>query len=239
MALVEPSNFQATVTKPVTKPAGNPAAKGETKPAAKGEPRYSSHMWLTPANALTFVRMASTPLILVLIARRKFDFLTFALWFLLCVTDWMDGLLARRYGVSKSGAFLDPLADKLLVLGAMIMLVVKHDLWWLPVALMAFREVAMSIYRSVVSRQGISIPASHPAKYKTLAQQCCVGFAIAPWIGVHWHWIAQILLWVSVALTLYTGGQYFFEGRRRALSARAVAAAAAAAGAHEPSYEGP
>jgi CDP-diacylglycerol---glycerol-3-phosphate 3-phosphatidyltransferase len=177
------------------------------------EPNYSSHEFLTPANLLTFGRMAATPLVLVLIAQRKFDYLTLVLWIVVCMTDWFDGILARRYGVSKSGAFLDPLADKLLVLGGMIVLVFKKEFWFLPVVLIAIREIAMSVYRSVVGTKGVSIPARRSAKYKTFTQQCCVGFAIAPWIGQHARWTGLLLLWVSVALTLYTGAQYFMAAR--------------------------
>jgi CDP-diacylglycerol---glycerol-3-phosphate 3-phosphatidyltransferase len=177
------------------------------------EPNYSSHAFLTPANLLTFGRMAATPVVLVLIAQRKFDFVTLALWGVVCMTDWFDGILARRYGVSKSGAFLDPLADKLLVLGAMVVLVFKREFWIVPVALIAVREIAMSVYRSVVGTKGVSIPARQSAKYKTFVQQICVTFAIMPWVGQHANWIGQVLLWVSVALTLYTGAQYFFAAR--------------------------
>jgi CDP-diacylglycerol---glycerol-3-phosphate 3-phosphatidyltransferase len=177
------------------------------------EPSYSSHTWLTPANALTALRLAATPVVLILIAQRRFDALTLALWIVVCVTDWADGILARRYGVSKSGAFLDPLADKILVLGAMIVLVAKKEFAVLPVVLIAGREIAMSVYRSIVSRKGVSIPARKSAKYKTFAQQVCVSFAVAPWFGQRASWIAQVLLWVSVALTIYTGMQYFNAAR--------------------------
>lgn len=182
------------------------------------EPQYSSHLLLTPANGLTFLRLASTPIMLAIIAQRRVDFATEALWFVLCATDWVDGKLARRYGVSKSGAFLDPLADKFLVLGAMGMLVFKHVFWLLPVALIAFREISMSVYRSVVSRKGVSIPARQSAKYKTFVQQLSVAFALLPWVGNHAIWIAVSLLWVAVALTLATGWMYYRDGRREAIA---------------------
>lgn len=178
------------------------------------EPNYSSHALLTPANGLTFLRMVFTPIMLVMIRNDRTGWPTLTLWIVLCMSDLVDGKLARMYGVSKSGAFLDPLADKFLVLGAMVMLVVAHQFWWLPVALIAFREVAMSVYRSAVAKGGTSIPASKPAKYKTLTQQLAVGFALAPWIGIHATWTAQILLWVSVALTLATGAQYLRAARQ-------------------------
>jgi CDP-diacylglycerol--glycerol-3-phosphate 3-phosphatidyltransferase len=180
-------------------------------------------MLLTPANGLTFLRLASTPIMLGMIHANRVDFLTFWLWFVLCATDWVDGKLARRYGVSKSGAFLDPLADKFLVLGAMTTLVVMHVFWFLPVLLIAAREIAMSVYRSVVGAQGVSIPARRSAKYKTFVQQLSVAFALLPWVAVHASWTAQSLLWLGVALTLGTGWLYFSDarqGRRRLRSSQ-------------------
>ena len=77
------------------------------------------------------------------------------LWFALCATDGIDGWLARRHGTTRSGAFLDPLADKVLVLGAMFALGRSRRFWWLPVALIAVREIGISLYRSMAGRQGI------------------------------------------------------------------------------------
>lgn len=180
----------------------------------RAEPNYSSHMLLTPANGLTFLRLASTPIMLLLIHRQRVDIATFSLWFVLCATDWVDGKLARRFGVSKSGAFLDPLADKFLVIGAMTVLVVEHVFSWVPVALIAAREVAMSLYRSIVVTKGVSIPARKLAKYKTAVQQLAVAFALLPWVGHHATWVAVVLLWAAVALTLTTGWMYLHDARR-------------------------
>ena len=91
-----------------------------------------------------------------------------AAWAVLCTTDLFDGVLARRHGRTRSGAFLDPLADKVLVLGGMSTLVIAGSLWWVPVAIIAVREVAMSVYRTYVGRRGVSVPANRPAKVKTL-----------------------------------------------------------------------
>ena len=103
------------------------------------------------------------------------------LWFVLCATDGIDGYLARRHGTTRSGAFLDPLADKVLVLGAMFSLVGNGVFWWCRSLIIAAREVVISVYRSVRRRQrGVSVPASQLAKYKTLCQQLAVGFALLP-----------------------------------------------------------
>lgn len=182
--------------------------------AATKVPRFDPSAWVTPANALTVVRMALTPVVLVLMASLRYDLGTFALWFVLCWTDYFDGILARRFGTTRSGAFLDPLADKFMSLGAMVVLVVKGVYAWPWVALIAVREVAITMYRTFVGAKGVSIPARQSAKWKTFTQQSTVGFSIMPWVGMHASWIGQILLIASVVLTLVSGAQYLFDARR-------------------------
>ncbi|MGH9282788.1 MAG: CDP-alcohol phosphatidyltransferase family protein, partial [Acidimicrobiales bacterium] len=103
----------------------------------------------TPANALTVARVLVTPALLAIILDGGASWPALVFWIALCLTDWADGYLARRHGVTRSGAFLDPLADKVLVLGALFALVAKGAFWWLPVALITVREVAISIYRAL------------------------------------------------------------------------------------------
>jgi CDP-diacylglycerol--glycerol-3-phosphate 3-phosphatidyltransferase len=158
--------------------------------------------------------VVATPLLLVWIAGSGASWSALALWIALSLTDGIDGFLARRHGATTSGAFLDPLADKFLVLGAMFTLVGTHAFWWLPVTLIALREVAMSVYRSVVGRWGISIPARRSAKLKTVVQDLAVGFALLPGLGDDHLGVARVVLWAAVVLTLFTGYQYFREGRR-------------------------
>src|SRR2546421_9648846 len=102
----------------------------------------------TPANAVTIARLLATPLLLVLMASDDADLRwpVFVLWVLLSCTDGLDGYLARKMGTTRSGAFLDPLADKFLVLGAMGVLVGRERFWWLPVVIIAAREIAISLY---------------------------------------------------------------------------------------------
>jgi CDP-diacylglycerol--glycerol-3-phosphate 3-phosphatidyltransferase len=126
----------------------------------------------------------------------------------------LRGRLARRHGTTRSGAFLDPLADKILVLGAMVALVAKGVLWWLPVAVIAVREVALSAYRSYVGRRGVSVPARLQAKVKTWVQAVAVGLAIAPVSGDGYRDFRVGVLWAAVALTVVTGVQYLWDGRR-------------------------
>ena len=167
---------------------------------------------VTPANAFTIGRVVLTPVLLVLILGVGASWPALAL----SLTDGIDGFLARRQGATRSGAFLDPLADKFLVLGAMVCLVSTDVFGWVPVALIAVREVAMSVYRAVAGREGVSIPASRTAKWKTAVQDLAVGLALLPGIGDDRPGVARVVLWVAVGLTLYTGAEYWRGARRRA-----------------------
>lgn len=86
------------------------------------------------------------------------SWVAFVLWFVLCSSDGIDGYLARRHGATRSGAFLDPLADKVLVLGAMFTLVSRDVYWALPVLIIAAREVAISMYRVLVGAKESACP---------------------------------------------------------------------------------
>lgn len=172
------------------------------------------------ANAITVARLALSPLMFVLIPSDGMgSWPAFVLWFALCSSDGIDGYIARRRGPTVSGAFLDPLADKVLVLGAMIVLVIYDVFWVVPVAIIATRELVISGYRIVAGGRGVSVPASRMAKYKTLAQQLAVGFAILPWTAVDATWLWNGLLWAAVVLALVSGAQYFFYARQPAHTA--------------------
>lgn len=137
----------------------------------------------------------------------------FLLWFVLCVSDGIDGWLARRHGTTTLGTFLDPLADKVLVLGAMFTLVSRNMFWIVPVVIIAARELIISLYRSFVGAKGVSVPASKLAKWKTVTQQLSVGFAIAPLTSMDAKWLWNGLLWISVVLALVSAAQYFWRAR--------------------------
>ena len=167
----------------------------------------------TWANAVTVARMLLAPLLFNLIDGKKGSWFVLAMWMALCSTDFIDGWLARRHGTTRSGAFLDPLADKVLVLGAMITLVHERVFWLVPVALIAGREFLISVYRSAVGARGVSVPASRGAKAKTVAQQFAVAFALLPLTARAATWTWLWLLWVAVVLTLWTGVQYLRNAR--------------------------
>ncbi len=197
-------------------------------------PTFGPSALLTPANAITVVRLLATPVLIVLILRWGASWFTFVFGGILAFSDGIDGWVARKQGSTRSGAFLDPLADKVAVLGALAALVAKGIVWWLPVAIIAVREIAMSVYRSVVGRQGVSIPASRTAKIKTLVQDLAIGACLAPPLAGRWT-LLNAGMWVATVLTVWTGVEYWVDGRRmlaeRAAAARTDAAQSDADGA--------
>jgi CDP-diacylglycerol---glycerol-3-phosphate 3-phosphatidyltransferase len=130
----------------------------------------------TWANAITVSRLLVSPLMFAIIPDDNVgSWAATGLWFVLCLSDLIDGNLARRQGVTRSGAFLDPLADKVCVLGAMFVLVDRGMFSVWLVGIIATREIAISLYRVFAGAKGVSVPASKAAKFKTFAQQVAVG----------------------------------------------------------------
>ena len=169
----------------------------------------------TWANAITVGRLLLSPLMFWAIpSDNQGSWVAFVLWFVLCASDGIDGYIARRHGTTSAGAFLDPLADKVLVLGAMFTLVAHDIFWWVPVAIIAAREVAISAYRIIKSGRGVSVPASKLGKYKTVVQQFAVAFALFPPTALAATWTWQVLLWVAVVLTVVSGAQYLWHAMK-------------------------
>src|SRR3954451_10218912 len=145
---------------------------------------YSPHS-MSPADQLTVARALSVPIVVVLYA---WNFHGHAYWAtaVFCVamaTDWLDGRLARRHGRSSSlGSLLDPIADKVLVLGALVMLVgLGVDPAWM-VALIVVREVLITGLRQAAIERGVVLAARDLGKLKTWAQAVAAavgGFAAA------------------------------------------------------------
>ena len=170
----------------------------------------------TWANLVTVTRVLVAPLMFWLIPdHRNGNWLAFGVWFVLCSSDKVDGVLARRHGATTLGAFLDPLADKILILGAMFTLVSRDVYWIVPVAVIAVREIGISLYRTFVGSRGVSVPASRIAKLKTLTQQLSVGCAIAPLTARDTQWLWKSLLWIAVVLAVVSAAQYMWRAHAR------------------------
>jgi CDP-diacylglycerol--glycerol-3-phosphate 3-phosphatidyltransferase len=182
--------------------------------ASKVQGKFAPSALATPANAITTVRLLATLPVLVLIVQLGVSWVATVAWVAVASTDFLDGWVARRQGATTSGAFLDPLADKVLVLGALAALAATGLASWVPVVLIGGRELAISGYRSVVARHGVSVPARPLAKAKTAAQDIAVGLILLPLTGLHHRWIGQSVLWLSVALALVSGAQYLLDSRR-------------------------
>ncbi len=119
-------------------------------PLAERVRRFGETAILTRANVVTIARLVFTIPVLALILDEGSSWLTFSGWFVLSVTDGLDGWIARRDGTTRSGAFLDPLADKVLVLGGFFSLAIDGSFAWLPVIIVAVRELGMT-YSSFMS----------------------------------------------------------------------------------------
>lgn len=183
----------------------------------------------TPANALTAARLLAAPVFVALIVTQGATWTTVAVGVAVAGSDGVDGWLARRHGTTRSGAFLDPLADKFVVLGAFFALAAQGHLPWEPVLLIAVREVGMSAYRSWVGRRGVSIPARRSAKLKTLVQDLAIATCLVP-PSAGEHGLQLAAVWLAAALTLVSGAQYVWDGRRAVRRSSPASAGSSAGG---------
>lgn len=142
-------------------------------------------------------------------------------------TDWVDGFLARRWGAtSKWGAILDPIADKVLITGAILGVLTSGSLTMIaiPCGLILFREFAVSALREALPDHA-ELPVTALAKWKTTVQLVALGAyqLILLWdgFGLPLEWqppfqdFAYFLIWLAAIITLWTGWQYFKDARRQ------------------------
>ncbi len=173
----------------------------------------------SPPNRLTLLRIASIPGIIVLLhfPGRLTLFLAALMFSVAAVTDALDGYWARRSGmVSTLGKIMDPVADKLLMSSGFIMLASNG---WVPawvVCVIIGRELAVTGLRNVIAEKGEDLSASMLGKYKT-------GFQIAaiiplllhyPYLGIRFHAIGSVFLWLALIFTVWSGVDYFFRYRK-------------------------
>jgi CDP-diacylglycerol---glycerol-3-phosphate 3-phosphatidyltransferase len=166
--------------------------------------RFGPSALLTPANFVTLLRFALTVPLLQVIATDGVSWRATVGWIILASTDGLDGWLARRDGTTRSGAFLDPLADKFLAIGGLASLAAEGVFPWVAVILIGVREVGVSLYRTAAGRRGISMPARNLGKTKTVFQLVAVGWALCP-STADYSGLGLSILWVAVALTVVSG----------------------------------
>jgi len=167
----------------------------------------------TAANGVTVARLLATPVLVLIVLRATPSWAALLFWAAMALSDGVDGWLARRRGPSSSGAFLDPLADKCMVLGALVAMAALGKFTWVPVALLAGRELVITLYRVAVARHGVSVPARWVGKAKTLVEFITVGLVLLPvtWPSrVTWSHVA---LWLAVVLAWASAAQYLLDSR--------------------------
>jgi len=178
-----------------------------------GAPSFGPSALLTPANLITIVRLLLAPFAFWMIIRQESSWPLWTLWLLLTTTDSLDGYLARRQGTTRAGAFLDPLADKVLSLGGLWAMVLQGRFWWLPVVLITVREAFISAFRSYWGRRGLAVQASPIAKFKTFLQFGAVGWVVFP-LTTDLPWLADVFLWGGAAVAWISAVQYVAAGSR-------------------------
>lgn len=184
--------------------------------------RFGETAIKTPANAVTLIRLLfAIPVLVWILDESTATWGTFAGWCVLWVTDGLDGWLARRDGTTRSGAFLDPLADKVLVMGGLVTLAIRGDFAWLPVVIIGVREVFISVYRSMAARRGISMPARRLGKWKATIQYFAIAAALFP-PTADVPWVADTALWIAVVMTVVSGIDLVVNSARRAPDAPGV-----------------
>jgi CDP-diacylglycerol--glycerol-3-phosphate 3-phosphatidyltransferase len=130
------------------------------------------------------------------------------------LTDLLDGYIARRFHiVTTMGKFLDPIADKLIVNTAMILLIPIGRIPAWVVALMIIRDFAVDGIRNVASSEGLIIQASEHGKRKTLCQIFAVSALIIhhPFIGADAHTVGMVIIYIALALSILSGADYFLK----------------------------
>jgi len=187
------------------------------------ERTYGESALLTPANLMTAFRLLVSPVFIYLIIFYRISWWTVAVGALAAASDYFDGIVARRHGTTTSGAFLDPLADKVIILGSLYALIISrpHGLkaFIIPAVIITLREVWMSVYRARASRRGVSIPASRLAKWKTFVQDWAIAFCVIPFCAHH-TWLGVATIWLAALMTVYTGWRYYVDGKKVLARAR-------------------
>jgi CDP-diacylglycerol--glycerol-3-phosphate 3-phosphatidyltransferase len=177
-------------------------------------------------NLLTLARVAAVPLIVIIMLSdsRAAGLWAAAIFGAAAVTDFIDGWLARKWGVvTVLGKFLDPLADKLIVMAALIMLIPLGRIPAWAVFLVLGREIIITGLRSIASSEGIVIDASDLGKYKTIYQMVAIPGLLLHYdyywffgvrselLHVNMHNFGMFFFVIALALTLWSGFDYLYK----------------------------
>jgi CDP-diacylglycerol---glycerol-3-phosphate 3-phosphatidyltransferase len=167
-------------------------------------------------NLLSLSRIVTVPIFIVLLMTPspKRVFVAGIVFAIACATDWLDGYLARRLGqITKIGKLLDPVADKILIMSALVILVnLRQDFVpaWIAIVIIG-REFIITGLRSIAVSEGIIIPADTIGKYKVGAQITAVlallfdYYYVTGWMTT----LGVVALWISMVLAIYSAALYF------------------------------
>ncbi len=177
-------------------------------------------MITTLPNLLTLSRIVIIPIFMAVfyLGSPLSNWLALGLFCVAGLTDFLDGYFARRNGqMSKLGQFLDPVADKLLVVAALFMLVAFDridQVTLIAAVIIMCREVLVSGLREFLADVSVSVPVTRLAKWKTAVQLIAIGFLLAGDAGADFYAveIGTASLWVAALLTIYTGYDYLNAG---------------------------
>jgi CDP-diacylglycerol--glycerol-3-phosphate 3-phosphatidyltransferase len=170
---------------------------------------------------LTLTRIVAVPLLILFLisSSRVHAAIAAGIFILAALTDWADGVLARRRNqVTTLGTLLDPVADKLLVAAALVSLLqIEKVAAWIVVVIIG-RELAVTSLRAIAAGVGVIVPASRLAKWKTVSQYVAVTLLIIEkTVGSPaFHATATAALWVALALTVVSAVDYFYRFFRKA-----------------------
>jgi len=162
-------------------------------------------------NILAFIRVLMAFLMYLFLVNRDLfsihpswlDYFAALIFVLASITDFFDGYIARNFdATSKLGEILDPLADKMLILGAFLGLLYLHRANAWAIYLILVREFFITALRIAMVQENLSVKASFAGKVKTVSQMFAIGFLLMNWP------FANALLWLAVILTIYSGFEY-------------------------------
>ncbi len=171
-------------------------------------------------NSLTLLRIFLVPFLVVVLLTKFYgrEYVGLAIFLLAAITDFLDGFFARRYNrMTRLGALLDPIADKLLMSAAFISLVeLGLARAWMIVIIIG-REFAVSGLRSIAAQQGVTIAASPLGKGKMISQVVAISLLILGYQLGEFLFIGTIALWIVMIFALASGVDYFIKFSRAVL----------------------
>jgi len=173
-------------------------------------------------NTITLLRVTIIPVLffLLLSPGRTGSLVIAGLFILAALTDLLDGYLARKYGiVTVMGKFLDPIADKLIVNTAMILMIPIGRISAWVVAIIIIRDFVVDGVRAISQSEGYVIQASQLGKRKTLCQIFAVSALMIhyPFLGADAHVVGTVILYLALVLSIYSGIDYLMKFYRNML----------------------